>query len=88
MKAVSPIYPALGRFFETETQLANAACISRSKAWRCLNGIDNEDFTPQQKKALMANVIARMCIGQLDPADMSIAVQAYEGFDEVFKIRR
>lgn len=88
MKALSTIYPALGRFFDNETQLANAACVSRAQAWKCLNGIEGKDFTPQQKKALMANVIARMCLGQLDPSDMALAVQAYESranFDELFK---
>ena len=89
MKALSSIYPALGRFFKTESQLASAACVSRHHAWKCLNGIDGKDFTPQQKKALMADVIARMCTGDLDRTDMSIAVQAYESrsnFDELFKI--
>lgn len=88
MKALSTVYPALGRFFKSESELANAACISRWHAWKCLNGIDGKDFTPQQKRALMADIIARMCIGQLDPADMSLAVQAYESranFDELFK---
>jgi hypothetical protein len=88
MKALSTVYPALGRFFQSESELANAACISRAQAWKCLNGIEGKDFTPQQKKALMADIIARMCIGQLDPADMSLAVQAYENranFDELFK---
>ena len=36
----------------------------------------------------MADIIARMCIGQLDSTDMSLAVQAYESranFDELFK---
>ena len=88
MKALSSIYPALGRFFKNEAQLADAACISRGHAWKCLNGIGGSDFTTHQKKALMANVIARMCIGELDNADMALAVQAYEDFDEVFKIRR
>ena len=88
MKALSTVYPALGRFFDSESELANAACISRAQAWKCLNGIEGKDFTPQQKKALMADIIARMCVGQLDPADMSLAVQAYESranFDELFK---
>ena len=88
MKALSTVYPALGRFFKSESELANAACISRAQAWKCLNEIEGKDFTPQQKKALMADIIARMCVGQLDPADMSLAVQAYESranFDELFK---
>lgn len=88
MKTTPSVYPALGRFFKSESELANAACISRGQAWKCLNGIEGKDFTPQQKRALMADIIARMCIGQLDPADMSLAVQAYESranFDELFK---
>ena len=88
MKAVSTVYPALGRFFDTETQLANAACIGRAKAWRCLNGINGEDFTPQQKRALAASIIARMCMSEIGTEDMALVVQAYESsanFDEVFK---
>ena len=88
MKATPSVYPALGRFFDNESQLANAACVSRAFAWKCLNGVDGKDFTPQQKRALMADIIARMCIGQLDSTDMSLAMQAYESranFDELFK---
>ena len=86
MKAVSTVYPALGRFFGSVTELANAACMSRSKAERCLYG--KQDFTPQEKRALMANIIARMSIGDLNTSDMALAVQAYESeenFNELFK---
>lgn len=88
MRAYSAVYPSLGRYFESATQLADAAGIKRNHAYRCLNGIDGKDFTPQQKRALTADIIARMCIGKLDPTDMALMVQAYESranFDELFK---
>lgn len=86
MKAVSTIYPGIGKYFKTMTELANAACCSRAKAQRCLNGINGEDFTPQQKQSIAANIIVRMYT-DLDRSEQIALVRAFfnHEFDEQYK---
>ena len=82
-----PAYPALGRFFDSMDQLAHAACIGRTQLYRIRKG--EADFTPSQKSAIVADIMARMYVGQLEQEE-EINLQslyfAYNGhFDEFFK---
>lgn len=88
MRAGSVVYPSLGRYFSTVTEIANAACMKRDHCWRCLNGINGKDFTPQEKKAIVANIIVRMERGEIgNNYDREILdmYQAFDDFDTVFR---
>ena len=47
----SEIYPSLGRYFRSVTELADAACCGRTRATDCLHG--RKEFTAQEKQALL-----------------------------------
>lgn len=89
MKPQSTIYPALGRFFDSTTDLANACCMSRSKLWSILKG--ERDFTPQEKKAIVADIMARMFMSRIEETDevnLNSLYFAYNGhFDDMFKVQ-
>ena len=89
MNAFSHIYPSLGSYFDNVIQIANAACVSRTQAWKCLNGIDEKDFTPHQKKAIVANIITRIERGdkfeEAGVGDLPKLFKAFNDFDEVFR---
>ena len=79
------LYPALGRFFDNQTELAHAGCMSRTRLWECLSG--QKDFTRAEKKAIAANIMARlMASQQYDYSDLENAMRAWKGkFDEVYR---
>ena len=79
------IYPSLGRYFENQTQLAHAGCMSRSRLADILDG--KKQFTRAERKAISANIIAKeLCKPLIDEKELSDAVRAYKGeFDEIYK---
>ena len=72
MRAVSKVYPSLGRYFNTMQELADAGCMSRKRCFDCLNG--KKEFTNQEKQAILNAIYVK----QHNP-DYSI------DFDEMFK---
>ena len=87
MTASGGLYPSLGRYFGTMTELAHAGCMSRTRAYECLHGI--KTFTRAEKKAISANIAAKlMTRNQIEYNDLTDALKAYQGeFDEVYKIK-
>ena len=87
MTPLQTIYPSLSKYFATTTELANAACMSRTRAYECLKG--DKQFTVQQKKAIVANIIARIVRGdklkETDKTDLPKLFEAFNNFDEVFR---
>lgn len=72
------MYPALGRYFENQTELAHAGCMSRTRLWECLTGQRN--FTRAEKKAISANIVVRiMDRPSFDYAELEKAVRAWKG---------
>lgn len=86
MRPWNTVYPALGRYFNSTTELANAACMSRSKCWQILSG--EREFSPQEKRAIAANIIVRMERGELGETEGELLrmYEAYDDFDKVFRI--
>lgn len=50
-------YPQLLRYFKTTKDLADAGCMSRTRAWQCLYGI--KDFTENEKRAIRNAIIVK-----------------------------
>lgn len=50
-------YPQLLRYFKTTKELADAGCMSRTRAWQCLYGI--KDFTENEKRAIWNAIIVK-----------------------------
>ena len=82
------LYPSLSRYFENLTELAHAGCMSRTRLWECLTG--QKDFTRAEKKAISANIMARlMASQQYDYRDLETSMSAWKGkFDEVYRRRK
>lgn len=80
-------YPSLSRYFENQTELAHAGCMSRKRLWSCLTG--EKEFTRAEKKAIAANIVVRiMDQKSIDYAELSKALEAWKGkFDEVYKAK-
>lgn len=61
-------YPQLSRYFRTTQELADAGCMSRTRAWQCLYGI--KDFTENEKRAIWNAIIVKQnhleCSGDFD----------------------
>lgn len=86
MRPHRTIYPALGRFFETTQEIADAGCMSRTTAWECLKG--KKSFTPQQKAAIENAILAKAMRKEIDPEEELIGmIEARKSFDEVFKVK-
>lgn len=87
MRANSGIYPALGRFFDSLDDLADAGCMSRTRAHECMTG--QKDLTLQEKKAIVNDIIVRFSNGEIDKTYEGIRIEdllrARTEFDEVFK---
>lgn len=72
------LYPALGRYFKNQTELAHAGCMSRQRLYDCLHGF--KDFTRAEKKAIAANIVVRiMDQPSFDYAELERAVRAWKG---------
>ena len=87
MTAAGGLYPALGRYFRSLKDLAEAGCMSRQRARDCLDGV--KQFTDAEKKAIAANILAKHLNARNGtPADFENAIEAWNGhFDEVYKTR-
>lgn len=81
------LYPSLSRYFENQTELAHAGCMSRKRLWDCLIG--EKEFTRAEKKAIAANIVVRiMDRPSFDYAELERAVWAWKGnFDTVYRIK-
>ena len=90
MRAISPVYPSLGRYFKTVTELANAGCMSRTRAWECLSG--RKEFTAQEKTAIANAIIAKINTNELKVSsknrEMERARNARKDFDKVFRVKK
>lgn len=51
------IYPALGRYFTSVSDLAEAACMSRTRATDILKG--RKEFTEAEKQAIVRAVLVQ-----------------------------
>ena len=78
-------YPSLSRYFENQTELAHAGCMSRKRLWSCLTG--EKEFTRAEKKAIAANIVVRiMDRPSFDYAELEKAVRAWKGnFDTEYR---
>ena len=89
MNAAGGLYPSLGRYFKSLTDLAEAGCMSRQRARDCLDGKKN--FTEAEKKAIAANIGMRLNFNTghftcLDLTDLADVGKAWNGhFDEIFR---
>lgn len=85
MTCSETLYPSLGRYFKTQTELAHAANRSRDYVWRCITG--QRDFTRADKKAISGNILARtLKKSPIDEKELSDALEAWSGrFDEIYR---
>lgn len=79
------LYPALGRYFKNQTELAHAGCMSRTRLWECLTGQKN--FTRAEKKAIAANIAIKVMEEKtVNYQELERAVWAWKGqFDEIYR---
>lgn len=86
MTASGGLYPSLGRYFETFTDLAHAGCMSKTRMRECLDG--KRDFTKSEKRAIAANIAMReLNKTPIDEKELAYAVDAWLNgkFDEIYK---
>lgn len=85
MTSHDSLYPSLGRFFKSQSELARAGCMSRTRLTDCLAG--RKEFTRAEKKAIAANIVVRVMEQPVvDYAEMERAVWAWKGqFDEIYR---
>lgn len=90
MNAAGGLYPSLGRYFRTMTELAEAGCMSRQRARDCLDG--KTPFTEAEKKAIAANIALRFITSPYErpvgfaQAELTQAITAWNGnFEEVYR---
>ena len=81
------LYPSLNKFFENQTELAHAGCMSRQRLYDCIHGF--KDFTRAEKKAISANIIAKILDKpSFDCDELIQAHEAWKGkFDEIYKAK-
>ena len=81
------LYPSLNRYFENSTELAHAGCMSQRRLYDCIHGF--KDFTRAEKKAISANIIARILDKpSFDYDELIQAHEAWKGkFDEIYKAK-
>ena len=88
MTASGGLYPSLGRYFPTLTELARAGCMHRNTVRRVLDG--EKEFTRAQKKAISANIAMKvMNSPSINYKELEDANKAWrEGkFDEIYKVK-
>lgn len=83
MRASGGLYPALGRYFSTMQELADAGCMSPRRAQDCLRGI--KQFTDQEKMAICNAIIAKIVAGEIEYKDMRTILEARKDFDGTFR---
>lgn len=52
------LYPQLYRYFKSTKELADAGCMSRTRAWQCLYGI--KEFTENEKRAIFNAILVKL----------------------------
>ena len=82
MRVDGGLYPALGRFFRTTQELADAGCMSRKRAFDCLRG--DKDFTRQEKQAIANAIIAKAASHEIEESVEGF-LEARQDFDKYFK---
>lgn len=83
MRAAAGLYPALGRYFRTAKELADAGCMSRKTLWKCLNG--QRQFTEPQKTAIANAILGKMLADEIDKEGIKNVIKARRSFDEIFR---
>ena len=85
MTCADTLYPALGRYFKSQTELAHAANKSRVYVWECLTG--QRDFTRADKKAISSNIAMKLMDSRsYDYQELENAHTAWKSnFDEIYK---
>lgn len=87
MTASGGLYPSLGRFFKSLTELSRAGCMSERRCRDCLDGI--KDFTRAEKKAIASNIAMKLLNSpSYDYQDLDDANSAWRDsnkFDEIYK---
>lgn len=51
------LYPQLKRYFPTQKELADTACMGRTRLWECLTG--KKEFTDQEKRAIWNAILVK-----------------------------
>lgn len=67
------LYPGLTRHFKTTQDLADAGCMSRTRAYQCLYGL--KEFTDNEKRAIWNAIIVK---------ERGFEVEGFD-FDKQFK---
>ena len=87
MRCISPIYPALGRYFRTAQDMANAGCMSRKRLYECLYGI--KEFTANEKVAIANAIVTGIKADEIKVDnkyyEMHKAMVARKDFDRVYR---
>lgn len=86
MTCSDSLYPSLGRYFKTQTELAHAANRSRDYVWKCLTG--QRKFTRADKKAISANIAMKIMNAKvINYDDLANANDAWKNgkFDEIYR---
>lgn len=82
MRADGGVYPRLGRYFETTSELASAACMTRPTLLAVLKGQRN--FTESEKAAIRGRLLAKVMNGEIDELTTQELLTS-NSFDELFK---
>lgn len=53
----SGLYPQLGRYFKSQKELADTACMGRTRLWECLTG--KKEFTEAEKRAIWNAILIK-----------------------------
>lgn len=77
------LYPALRRFFRSNQELADAACMSRTRLWMIQRG--KAEFTDNEKMAICNAIIAKIVAGEIEFKEMRTILEARKDFDGTFR---
>lgn len=83
MRASGGLYPALGRYFSTMQELAEAACMGRTRLWMIQRG--KAEFTDNEKMAICNAIIAKIVAGEIEFKEMRTILEARKDFDGTFR---
>lgn len=65
---ITPAYPALRRFFRSNQELADAACVGRTRLWKIQRG--EAEFTDQEKAAIARAIKLKELKVNVEAADL------------------
>jgi len=65
---IVPAYPALRRFFRSNQELADAACMGRTRLWKIQRG--EAEFTDQEKAAIARAIKLKELKVNVEAADL------------------